>query len=577
MSAHCQPSSIPSASRTVGATITAADVDSMLERYGYSDEARDIVRREELLPTGLLSRLHLTYPQYSGLLERDPFLFPGRAEYEGLRGFRKVVAILAEHGIQLDHLLERELFIEVYRFKATSHALNAINWRAFEHDSIYHLIFPQPGMMPTDLVEKYGATPEGDARTAIADSYKEATNPHDGHQLLNKPWIERDDGSLDIVEGSQHKYPQCALVFDKTTQACYAFCTYCFRHAQLRRDDDMFLQDDVAQVHDYVRRHPEITDLLITGGDAGYMPYERLRSYVMPIVEDPSLLHVRTIRIASRALTYQPEMILTKKYERMLGLFDELHRNGIQVSWMAHFSTPRELLNPSTIAAIRRLQAHGVVVRSQSPIMNHISLFQDEDGKTDIARSAQNWIDLANILATLLVRFHSMYCARPTGEHHYFAAPLADIEKVSNLVFRSLSSLNRPSRYISMTTSAGKISLLGETSVGGRKALALKFNEARNMAWMDKVFLAVYDETETRVDRLVPLDGGDFFFAKELAEIERRLELTLEGKALSQGCCGGTGACNGEGCGSSRCNGESHHGRAVGGSCCNGPCSDSCN
>jgi lysine 2,3-aminomutase len=164
--------------------------------------------------------------------------------------------------------------------------------------------------------------------------------------------------------------------------------------------------------------------------------------------------------------------------------------------------------------------------------MNHISLFQNEDGTTDIERSAKNWIDLGNILATLGVRFHSMYCARPTGEHHYFAAPLADIEKISNLVFRSLSSLNRPSRYITMTTSAGKISLLGEAHVAGRKALALKFNEARDMRWMDMVFLAVYDETETRVDHLLPLDGGKFFFENELREIEEQLRVTLEGRAI---------------------------------------------
>src|SRR5262249_43963389 len=160
---------------------------------------------------------------------------------------------------------------------------------------------------------------------------------------------------------------------------------------------------------------------------------------------DPRLLHVRTIRLGSRMLTYQPERILTRSYQKMLDLFDTMHDNGVQLSWMAHFSTPRELLNPSTIAAVRRLQRHGVIIRSQSPIMNHISLFTDEQGKVDIQRSAQNWIDLANILATLLIRFHSMYCARATGEHHYFTAPLADIEKVSNLVYRSLSSLNRPS------------------------------------------------------------------------------------------------------------------------------------
>lgn len=511
---------------------SAVDIDRMLDHHGYPEEIRSVIRDEQLLPPGLLARLHAQYPEVSGLNETEPCMFPHRAVYEGLKGYREIESILAQRGIRLEGRDERELFIEVYRFKATAHVLNAINWRRFQTDSLYQMVFPQQGMMRPEVIAKYAAAATPDERSRIANEYKEQTSPHDGCQLLNKPWIERDNGGLDILEGSQHKYPQVALVFDKTTQDCFAFCTYCFRHAQLRQDDDMFIQHDVAQVHEYLRHHPEITDLLITGGDAGYMSADRLAQYVNPIVDDPALLHIRTVRIASRVLTYQPELLLTKAYAKMLALFDHLHSNGVQVSWMAHFSTPREVLNPGTIAAIRRLQAHGVQVRSQSPIMNHISLFQDAHGKTDIQRSAQNWIDLGNILATLLVRFHSMYCARPTGEHHYFAAPLADIEKISNLVFRSLSSLNRPSRYITMTTSAGKISLLGEASVGGRKALALKFNEARDMAWMDKVFLAVYDETETRVDKLVPLDGGEFFFEDDLRQIEAHLRLTLEGAPL---------------------------------------------
>jgi lysine 2,3-aminomutase len=243
----------------------------------------------------------------------------------------------------------------------------------------------------------------------------------------------------------------------------------------------------------------------------------------MPIIEDPRLFHVRTVRLGTRVLTYQPELILSRAYDKMLELFDVMHDNGVQLAWMAHFSTPRELLNPSTIAAIRRLQKHGVVIRSQSPIMNHISLFKDEQGNVDVERSAQNWIDLGNLLATLLIRFHSMYCARATGEHHYFTAPLADVDKVFSLIFRSLSSLNRPSRYITMTTSAGKLSILGTADVGGQKCFALKFNESRNMAWMDKVFLAKYDEQECRVDFLTPIDGEKFFFADELKAIENAL------------------------------------------------------
>jgi L-lysine 2,3-aminomutase len=504
-------------------TITAADVSKMLDRYGYPAETREIIESEKLLPTGVLSRLHATYPQHSGLLESRPFLFNGREQYSGIEGLREVIRILARNGIQLGHIAERELFVEVYRFKASRHILNTINWDDYERDSMFQLVFPQPGMMRKKVTEAYLAAKTDAQRRQVVEDYMEETNPHDGKQLLNKPWIDSGDGGIDILEGSQHKYPPCQLIFDQTTQNCFAFCTYCFRHAQVRGDHDMFIQEDIAQVHQYLRLHPEVTDILITGGDAGYLPLARLRQYVMPIIEDPALLHIRAVRLGSRMLTYQPELVLSRKYDKTLELFDTLRDNGVQLSWMAHFSTPRELLNPSTLAAIRRLQNHGVVVRSQSPIMNHVSLFMGPDGKVDVERSAANWIDLAHILAALSVRFHAMYCARPTGEYQYFTASLADIDKVFSLIYRSLASLHRPSRYITMTTSAGKLSILGTAEVNGQKAFALKFNESRNMAWMDKVFLAKYDPNETKVDKLAPLDTPKFFFEDELASIEDEL------------------------------------------------------
>jgi L-lysine 2,3-aminomutase len=218
----------------------------------------------------------------------------------------------------------------------------------------------------------------------------------------------------------------------------------------------------------------------------------------------------------------------------MLELFQKLNNNGIQIVWMAHFSTPREILNLTTIAAIRRLRAYGVVLKSQSPIMNHISLFMDETGKVDVDRSAQNWIDLGNILAMLSIGFHSMYCARPTGEHHYFTAPLADINKVFSKVYRSLASINRPSRYISMTSSAGKISMLGTAEINGETVFALKFNEGRNMEWLDKVYLVEYDENENTIEKLKPFGATKHFYEDELKEIEHKLHDALERRMNSK-------------------------------------------
>lgn len=534
--AHAKATAVPGAAvrpRGELAAITLADRARMLDRQGYPAEVRAVIEAEGLLPLGLLNRLQALHPRHSSLTKTRPFLFEGREQYSGLKGFRAVDRILKSNGIDIGHTVERELFVEVYRFLATRHTLNSIDWDDYEHDSIFQLVFPQPGMIDdAQVLRDYRNAATESSRAAVVDAYLHRTNPHDGHQHLNKPWFRNVEGQVEILEGSQHKYPQCQLVFDKTTQTCFSFCTYCFRHAQVRGGEDMFIQDDIRQIHDYLRLHTEVSDLLLTGGDGGYMPASRFAQYVTPILEDPALMHVRTVRLASRSLTFQPEMILSPKYQPMLDLFDRLHENGIQLAWMAHFSTPKELLNCSTIAAVRRLQAHGVVLRSQSPIMNHISLFTNERGEVDVDRSAQNWIELAQILSTLLIGFHSMYCARPTGEHHYFTAPLADVQKVFDKVYRSLSSINRPSRHISMTSSAGKISLMGTAQVHGEKVFALKFTEGRNMEWLDRVFLARYDDKQNTVDLLQPFDTPAFFFRDELAQIEQALAGSL-GRTLA--------------------------------------------
>ena len=502
-----------------------ADFSKQFEHHGIEESSIQIIEKENLLPLSLVNKIHQTFPHISIIKEESkPMFTTAKNRYTGIDGFREIVAVLNENGIDIGYIEERELFINVYRFLATKHVLNTINWKDFEKDSVFQLVFPQPGMMKPELVKEYMAAKSEEEKEKICTAYIEKTNPHDGKQLLNKAYFDNGEGDIEILDGSQHKYPQCFLIFDKTTQSCFAFCNYCFRHAQVRGDEDMFIQDDAQQVHKYLKEHKEVTDILITGGDGGYMPYARLKEYLEPLTTDPELAHIRNIRLASRALTFDPQIVLRPSYDKTLELFKSIIEHGIQMVWMGHFSAPKEMMNLTTIAAIRRLRAHGMTVKSQSPIMKHISLFPDETGKIDIDRSAQNWIDLGHLLMMQGVGFHSMYYARPTGEHHYFTAPLADINKVFSKIYRSLPSIGRPSRYISMTSSAGKTSMLGTVDVNGKKAFALKFNEARNMEWMDKVYLAEYDEEENTIEKLKPFGGGEYFYTEELMAIEKSLE-----------------------------------------------------
>ena len=504
------------------------DIPRMLKRHQFSDEVISVIENENLLPPGLLKRLNNFYPQHSGLFRTGKLLFTEKERYSGISGFREIINILELNGVEIGHVKDREFFIEVYRFMVTKHVLNAIDWENFEKDTLYQLVIPQPGMIRHEEVEKFINAKSEEEKRRVVEEYQRKTNPHDGKQKLNKPWFINDEDELEIIKGSQHKYPPIQLILDKNTQNCFAFCTYCFRHAQVRGDEDMFVQHDVTQIHRYLKHHKEICDILLTGGDAGYLSFERLAEYVEPIINDPELSHIKTVRIGTRVLTFHPELILTDKYTEILELMQKVVDNGIQLVFISHFSTPKELLNPATIAASRRLRSYGVTLKSQSPIMKHISLFLDEKGDVDIDRSAQSWIDLGNILGVLGIGFHSMYCARPTGEHHYFTTPLADINRVFSQVFRTLPSVNRPSRYITMTSSAGKISLMGTTEISGEKLFVLKFNEARNMNWIDTVFLARYNEEENTIENLEPYDADKYFYEDELIEIERKLTDALE-------------------------------------------------
>mgnify|MGYP003968363453 CR=1 FL=1 len=506
-------------------SFSQTDIEKLMDRHDLNEEIKNVIINEDLVPASLLSRLHNSYPQHSKLLPDSKALFTNaKNKYSSLSGFQQVCEILEDNDIYLTEMKERELFVEVYAFLATKHILNTIEWDNYLQDPVFQLIFPQPGMIDQKIVDEYKSIEDADERTKMVVNYRDKTNPHDGKQILNRPSFYTSEGEVEAVDGGQHKYPQVFLLFDKTTQGCFAYCTYCFRHAQVRGDEDMFIQDNVSQVHEYLRRHKEVTDILITGGDAGYMPTSRLSEYLRPLMEDPELMHIRNIRIASRALTYEPDIVLDSKYDGSLKLFGELIDHGIQVLWMGHFSTSKEFLNIHTIAAIRRLRANRINIRSQSPMMNHVSLFMDDKGVVDIDKSAQNWIDLAHILMMLGMSFHSIYCARPTGEHGYFTAPLADMNRIFSKIYRSLPSEGRPSRYITMTSSAGKISLMGEVEINGEKAFALKFNEARNMEWMDKTFLAKFDEKENTIEKLISYDTNNYFFEDELKDIESQLE-----------------------------------------------------
>ena len=93
-------------------------------------------------------------------------------------------------------------------------------------------------------------------------------------------------------------------------QTCHAYCSFCFRWAQFVGDKELRIASSEARVlHDYLRTHTEVTDLLVTGGDPMVMKTRHLREYLEPLLR-PEFDHIQTIRIGSKALTFWPHRFL---------------------------------------------------------------------------------------------------------------------------------------------------------------------------------------------------------------------------------------------------------------------------
>ena len=76
-----------------------------------------------------------------------------------------------------------------------------------------------------------------------------------------------------------------------------------------------------------------------------------------------------------------------------------------------------------------------------------------------------------------------------------------------------------------MSSHYGKIGVVGVETLYGQKVIALKFFQARNPAWMERLFFAEYDDRATWIDGLRPAFGEkEWFFERDYRNIVARTE-----------------------------------------------------
>ena len=314
------------------------------------------------------------------------------------------------------------------------------------------------------------------------------------------------------LRGLQHKYDQTVLLFPSSGQTCHAYCTFCFRWPQFVGMDDMkFDARESDELVNYLKLHPEVTDVLITGGDPMIMNTRSLAAFIEPLL-DPALEHIQNIRIGTKAVAYWPQRFVTDRdADDLMRLFERVVAAGKNLAVMGHYSHAAELRQEIAQKAVKRIVASGATLRMQGPLIRHIN----EDPKS--------WAELWQTGVRLGAIRYYMFVERDTGPRRYFQLPLARAHEIFQAAYQLVSGLSRTVRGPSMSAFPGKVVIDGIVTIHGEKVFALQFLQARNADWVRKPFYAAFDPEATWLDDLKPAFGKDKFFFETAAPLERKV------------------------------------------------------
>ncbi len=166
----------------------------------------------------------------------------------------------------------------------------------------------------------------------------------------------------------QHKYEKTLLLH--IDDFCLSNCQFCYKVREIRHEDKKQISIDqkVDMALDYLADHPEIDNVLFTGGDpASFRKTGDLVNLIGRLIDYDG---IRVVRFATKGLAYDPERFMDKE---LLNFFSEVNgRLNKQVSVIAQINHPAEM-NETSREVIRGLQNVGVQIRGQPAIIRGVN------------------------------------------------------------------------------------------------------------------------------------------------------------------------------------------------------------
>jgi lysine 2,3-aminomutase len=292
-------------------------------------------------------------------------------------------------------------------------------------------------------------------RTAITPYYLcliDFDNPNDPLRLQSVPTVEEllNPGELtwdplneegdSPVTGIVHRYPDRCLFL--VTSYCPLYCRYCTRKRKWVDEDGTTGQRRIETMIQYVADHPEIRDVIVSGGD----PLSLSLTYLEKILAGlRAIPHVEIIRFGSRVPVFLPQRIDAE----MCALLEKYHPIWINT----HFNHPNEI-TPESAAACDRLLRAGIPVNNQAVLLR---------GVNDCPYTMR---DLVQGLMKIRVRPYYLYlCDQVMGAEHFRTSVGEGIEIIEFLRGHT-SGLAVPQFVMDAPGGGGKIPLMPNYLLG---------------------------------------------------------------------------------------------------------------
>ncbi len=242
-----------------------------------------------------------------------------------------------------------------------------------------------------------------------------------------------DEDAMSPVPSITHRYPDRVLFL--VTSQCSMYCRFCTRKRKVGDSSKIsmkFIQDGI----EYIRNHPEVRDVILSGGDPLMLTDYMLEKIIKALREIP---HVEIIRIGTKMPCVLPQRI-TENLCNMLKKYHPIYVN-------THFNHPWEI-TPESKRACEMLADAGIPVGNQTVLLR---------GVNDDPYVMQ---ELMKKLLAIRVRPYYIYQADITRGANHFRTPIRVGIEIMDKLRGHISGLAVPYYVIDAPGGGGKIPIL---------------------------------------------------------------------------------------------------------------------